>query len=281
MALQWTQVPNSNDSWQAMTAAPSSSPNAGKVYGVEMFFDSHVRTNDTGDFQPHQYYPETLNGCCAAYNGDFYICASNGAVYQQVGGSGAPTQLSQVALWHTMAAAPNGDIYCALSLSSTNIINAGYAGYIFKRAGGVGLFANIGEPLQKYPALTVATNGNVYYGVWNGDIYVQTGGVGSFAATGTGTGWWRHMTADPNGDVYAIQEYGQGMWKQTNGTGSFSRVSIAFDRSGGIAVSSAGKIYLGAYADYVYTLESPPPPDTPSLVSAVPGFRKNTLTWSA
>ena len=143
-------------------------------------------------------------GMCAASNGDIYLAHYTGGdpndIYIRAGGvgnfvgTGAPSGKQ----WTYMAAAPNGDIFCAHS-------NVGIAD-IYKRTGGAGSWNPLGlNPGYGWQGVGAGVDGTIYACVNYGasDIYKSINGGATFTPMGQGVRTWQGMGTTKNGDVYA------------------------------------------------------------------------------
>jgi hypothetical protein len=175
-------------------------------------------------------------------NGDRYATGYGEAVYQQVGGAGAWNEVKSATSHTGITCAPNGDVYVA-----------GYGGGIgiWKRTGGAGAFATLGQASRSWYGMASCPNGNVYAVVNGGDIYMQTAGAGDFAALSQTARQWHGIACAPNGDVYA-SEYPGDIYLQTAGAGSFAALGQTSRNWYGLAAAWNGDVYAAARADDIY-----------------------------
>jgi len=107
----------------------------------------------------------------------------------------------------------SGDIYACVD-----------GGSIWRRAGGVGTFVDLGADAgnKRWVSMTIAPNGDIYAAVLGGSIWRRAGGTGAFVdlATDAGNRNWAGMCAAPNGDIYA-NVFGGSIWRRAGGTGAF------------------------------------------------------------
>jgi len=143
-------------------------------------------------------------GMCAASNGDIYLSHYTGGnpndIYKRAGGAGnfVGTGAPSGKQWTYMAAAPNGDIFCAHT-------NVGVAD-IYKRTGGVGSWVPLGlNHGWGWQGVGAGVDGTIYACVNYGasDIYKSINGGVTMVAMGQGVRTWQGMGTTKNGDVYA------------------------------------------------------------------------------
>lgn len=139
------------------------------------------------------------------------------------------------------SASGDGDVYLTA-----------WTGDIYKRTGGTGSFAALGQTYRNWMGITVAPDGDVYACDHDGDIYKQAGGSGNFVVEWATTDKaWSDVAAAPNGDVYASVWPGD-IWKQTNGTGAFVVIAAANQDWSSLAVAPNGDVYASVYGGDIW-----------------------------
>ena len=148
----------------------------------------------------------------AAPNGNVYAGnGSTGDIYMQTNGTGNFLPLGQTGrAWNGLTVAPNGNVY--------GVINTGD---IYMQTNGTGNFNPLGQTSRAWRGVAAAQNGNIYACESTGDVYMQTNGTGTFNPLGQSIIQMRNIAVSPiTNDVY-VSTIGNGLWKQTNGTGNF------------------------------------------------------------
>ena len=234
-----------------------------------------VTLNEAGDWSSIKTHP----------NGDIIaVRNSGGAIYKQVGGSGAFVLVASHGYGYTpkLSITPNGDIYmgttsagypltistnngvsftplaseagrlwiCFASTDNGNTYGISTSGLIFMRTGNSGAFVDLGEPARTYNLNGICAFGNNVYLFTSTDIYKQTGGTGAFVGLGQISRGYVNPWASLTGDIYC--SVGTAIYKQTSGAGNFVLDASFTAISGQVTCAQNGDYYALQHLTGIY-----------------------------
>jgi hypothetical protein len=126
-------------------------------------------------------------------------------------------------------------------------------GDIYKRTGGVGSFAALGQTSRAWNTITAAPNGYIYAGVYNEYIYRQTVpvvGVNDFLEYYSVGGAWSGACSAPNGAIYFANRGGD-IYKDNDTGDNFNPLSQTHRDWLSLTSDQYGNIYA-AITNYIY-----------------------------
>jgi len=175
-----------------------------------------------------------------AANGNIYATGNGfatGDIYMAVSGSYTFTALVDTPRdWLGLGVALNGDVYATT-----------FAGGLYKRAGGIGLFVlDTAAPINiKYVACAV--NGDIYI-TGNNKLYRQAGGVGPWVDLLQTSRAYTHIACSPNGNIYVYVTNGD-IYNLVGGAGSLIALGQTFSGITGLCFIANGNAYAVTAAD--------------------------------